>query len=160
MGVEIERKFLVKRERLPELTGGTPVKQGYLPTDGLVSVRPRVKGGAGFLTVKGPSTEDGLSRAEFEYPIPLEDAEAMLDGLCADRTVMKTRYEIVVGGRLWEIDVFGGANEGLIIAEVELDRADEDIDLPEWAGTEVTGDVRFFNQRLADRPWPEWGGDG
>lgn len=158
MGLEIERKFLVKRENLPELAGGVSVRQGYLPTEGLITVRTRIKGDKGFLTLKGVSSEDGMSRSEFEYGIPFEDAKAMMTEFCSGRLVEKVRYEVFVEGHRWEIDVFGGANEGLILAEIEIKDVNEQIVLPDWIDKEVTGDVRFYNQRLAVSSWTEWAG--
>ena len=160
MGVEIERKFLVRRERLPSLTGGVPVKQGYIPTENLTTVRIRVKGAEGFLTVKGPAGIDGTTRPEFEYGIPLADAERMLASFCGGRTVEKTRYEIPLGGHVWELDLFSGANEGLMMAEIELSDPDEEFVRPDWLDREVTGNLRYCNSRLLENPWPTWAEEG
>jgi adenylate cyclase len=158
MAIEIERKFLVDAHRLPSLPPGHLVKQGYIRTESFISVRARIKGLQGFLTVKGPSSEDGLSRLEYEYPIPLDDAHSIIDNLCDGGIVEKTRYEIPYGGWIWEVDVFTGSNRGLIIAEVELTASDLKIQIPDWAIQEITGDIRYYNLRLAESPWSEWGG--
>ncbi|MDF1567560.1 MAG: CYTH domain-containing protein [Spirochaetaceae bacterium] len=158
MATEIERKFLVDAQRLPSLPTGLQMKQGYIRTESFTSVRARIKGPQGFLTVKGPSSEDGLSRLEYEYPIPLDDAHSIIDNLCDGGIVEKTRYEIPFGGWNWEVDFFTGANSGLIIAEVELTASDSKIQIPDWAVQEVTGDIRYYNLRLAEFPWSEWRG--
>jgi adenylate cyclase len=154
MGLEIERKFLVEKGFVDGLSGGFRMKQGYIDTVGLSSVRARIKGDRGFLTIKGPRTEDGLSRPEYEYEIPLQDATQIVDSLCGDRVIEKTRYELRNGSHLWEIDIFQGKNSGLILAEVELTEIDEDVVIPGWVVAEVTGDVRFYNSRLSEHPWP------
>ncbi len=153
MGVEIERKFLVHRDRLPSPEWSTSIEQGYV-ADAVATVRVRIEDERGFLTLKGRPT--GLSRPEFEYPVPLEDARAMLDVLCASARIRKVRHRYQVGGHLWEVDVFGGENEGLIIAEVELQSATESMELPDWVDREVSEDPRFFNSALMHHPFREW----
>jgi CYTH domain-containing protein len=111
-------------------------------------------GSAAFLTVKG--RREGIGRAEFEYPIPAEDAAYMLDVLCQQALVEKTRYCVPVAGLTWEVDVFTGANAGLVIAEVELERADQAVELPAWAGQEVSTDYRYTNAYLAQHPYRSW----
>lgn len=155
MGIEIERKYLVEPELLPELTGGKLVKQGYIATESFNSVRARIKGGQGYLTIKGPSSEDGLSRSEYEYEIPLADAHHIINEICDGGIVEKTRYELQVGFFLWEVDVFSGTNEGLVMAEVELPDVSAVPELPAWACRELTGDVRYYNMNLARHPRPE-----
>ncbi len=150
---EIERKFLVNPERLPPLPEGTPIRQGYLPAI-CGTVRVRIAGPEAFLTIKGPT--EGLSRLEFEYPIPAEEARRMLDDLCDPAQIDKTRHRIEFAGHLWELDVFHGANEGLLLAEVELKREDEHVDLPPWAADEVSHDSRYQNSNLARKPFPTW----
>lgn len=154
VGTEIERKFLVRR--LPDLSGldGDPMVQGYLRADAGGSVRLRITGGGAWLTVKGPTREN--VRLEFEYPIPAEDARAMLDTLAVGSPVEKVRYRLNHEGYLWELDVFSGANEGLVIAEVELERPGDQPPLPGWIGTEVSGDERFYNASLAREPFSRW----
>ena len=153
MGTEIERKFLVRDRSILEGAAGVPYRQGYLSVDPARTVRVRSAGEHAFLTVKGIG--DGPSRAEFEYEIPLEDAEALL-AICEQSIVVKTRHRIEAGGRTWEVDVFGGANAGLVVAEVELPAADAAVAIPEWAGEEVTGDLRYYNSSLARHPFSAW----
>jgi adenylate cyclase len=154
VGTEIERKFLVRR--LPDLGGleGDPMVQGYLRADAEGSVRLRITGKGAWLTVKGP-TRDNI-RLEFEYPVPAEDAREMLDALSVGRPVEKVRYRIGYQGCTWELDVFSGANEGLVLAEVELERADAEPPLPDWVAREVSSDARFYNASLAREPFSTW----
>jgi adenylate cyclase len=150
MAVEIERKFLVREDTWMDGATGVRIAQGYLSLDPARSVRVRLAGENAWLTVKGAPS--GIHRAEFEYPIPADDARALLE-ICLPSVIDKTRYRIHFGGHLWEIDVFHGANEGLVLAEVEL--ADESImpDLPPWAGEEVSTDPRYHNSNLAVTPF-------
>lgn len=154
MAVEIERKFLVAR--LPELEGAVaePMVQGYLRADAGGSVRVRITGAGAWLNVKGPG--EGSRRLEFEYPVPSEDAREMLDALAVGHPVEKVRYRLEHAGYLWEVDVFSGDNDGLVIAEVELDREDESPPLPPWVGEEVTGDPRYYNASLTRTPFRSW----
>lgn len=154
MGREIERKFLVQG-RPWEGVPGTPYRQGYLASGYGVTVRVRLAGDRAYLTVKGPTS--GFSRDEYEYPIPPGDAASMLETLCGGRLVEKTRHLLVHAGRTWEVDVFVGANRGLVLAEVELESEDAAVELPPWAGAEVTGDYRYANAFLARRPFSTWG---
>ena len=154
MGIEIERKFLVRDRSVIEGSVGLPYRQGYLSTDPERTVRVRRAGDRGYVTVKGRSR--GPARAEFEYAIPAADADAMLDTLALRPIVEKTRHVVEAGGRRWEIDVFGGVNEGLVVAEVELDSADATLEIPAWAGAEVTDDPRYFNANLVAHPYSEW----
>jgi adenylate cyclase len=154
MATEIERKFLVSSEAWREGPPGTPICQGYLCKDPERSVRVRIKGEAGFLTVKGGSS--GIAREEFEYPVPVEDARCLL-GMCLPPLLEKVRYERWHEGRCWEIDEFGGLNAGLVVAEVELPDVSADLALPPWAGKEVSDDPRYYNLSLVDHPWFEWG---
>ena len=153
MAVEIERKFLVDRTRLPPLSNGVRIRQGYLCAQPDRTVRVRIGADNAWLTIKGATV--GISRSEFEYPIPVADAEQLL-ALCRPRVLEKTRYRLIVGDHCWELDVFDGDNAGLIIAEVELTRADEPFGRPLWAAAEVSGDSRYFNARLIEHPWPQW----
>jgi CYTH domain-containing protein len=154
MGIEIERKFLVRGDQWRSL--GTPVRyrQGYLAADIKRSVRVRVAGDRGLITIKG-STE-GITRAEYEYEIPRADAEAMLDQLCNRPLIEKNRTKISLNGVVWEVDEFFGANQGLIMAEVELNSPQQAIDLPDWIGEEVSTDPRYFNSNLVQHPFTEW----
>lgn len=155
MAVEIERKFLVCNDRW---RGGVErserFRQGYMVSDRVRSVRVRVAGDQAWLNVKSATV--GSRRAEYEYPIPREDAEQMLERLCRQPVLEKTRHWVRHGARLWEVDEFEGANAGLILAEVELEREDEPVDLPGWVGEEVTDDVRYYSARLAEHPYREW----
>ena len=156
MNVEIERRFLVAGDGWRGGADGTRLVQGYLAADAERSVRVRLTPDRAWLTVKGRTV--GSARPEFEYPIPRADAEALLD-LCLG-TVEKTRHRVAAGaaGLVWEIDEFAGANAGLVLAEIELRRADQDFPRPDWLGDEVTGDPRYANARLALAPWTTWDG--
>lgn len=134
---------------------GTPVPyaQAYLSRGDGVTVRVRIAGEKAFFTVKGPVV--GISRPEFEYPVPLEDAREMLM-LCKDPAIEKTRTRVPYESHVWEVDEFGGENQGLIIAEVELSSRDEEVALPPWVGIEVTGDPRYYNSNLAVHPYRDW----
>ena len=152
MGVEIERKFKVADDFRP--TGvGIPMAQGYLSRDPKRTVRVRIAGSRGFLTIKGENR--GAVRAEYEYAIPLAEARELL-ALCDAPLVEKTRYVENVGGHNWEVDVFHGANEGLVIAEIELSSETETFPMPMWAGAEVTGDCRYYNAALSAHPYSKW----
>jgi adenylate cyclase len=154
MGIEIERKFLVTDAGWKAL--GTPVllRQGYLNADPDRTVRVRIEGDVACLTIKGRSV--GAVRAEWEYPIPLQDAHELLDRLCAQPLVEKTRTRIPLGPHVWEVDEFLGANAGLVVAEIELSSEDEPFEKPVWIGEEVTGDARYFNSSLIQRPYTTW----
>jgi len=154
MGLEIERKFLVIGTAWQTLAAGALTRQGYLSSAAERTVRVRIAGDQGFLTVKGKSR--GLSRAEFEYAIPVEDAAAMLDGLCEKPLIEKTRYRVPFGAHTWEVDEFHGANAGLVVAEVELASANDEPALPPWVGREVSLDPRYFNANLVKRPFTTW----
>jgi CYTH domain-containing protein len=155
MPIEIERKFLVRREHWhPDRTEGVPYRQGYLSTDPARVVRVRIAGHRAVLTVKGPTS--GLSRLELEYAIPVREAVMMLEQLCPHPLVEKTRYRMTHDGRVWEVDEFSGENAGLILAEVELPSEATKITLPRWAGREVSGDPRYANANLACNPYARW----
>ena len=152
MAVEIERKFLVLPGWFPR-DGGDHIRQGYIASSAQCTVRVRTRGDRAYLTVKGPTI--GLSRPEFEYPIPLADAVEMLDQLCAV-VVDKHRHLEVHGAHTWEVDVFNGANDGLVLAEVEMQTEADVLTLPPWAGLEVTDEPRYRNSRLAQQPFSTW----
>ncbi|MEA5582774.1 CYTH domain-containing protein [Nodularia harveyana UHCC-0300] len=154
MPQEIERKYLLKEDSWRESASGTIYCQGYIATKDQTTVRVRIVGKQGYLTIKGPSVE--CSRLEFEYLIPVEDAEEMLNTLCQRPFITKTRYKIKWGDLIWEIDEFHGLNEGLIIAEVELTDPEQQIELPPWIGEEVSHDHRYFNSYLVKHPFSEW----
>ncbi len=156
MGVEIERKFLVRKPLFERAAAGvTPVAimQGYLESNERATVRVRIADDRAFLTVKGKVV--GISRSEFEYPIPREDAEKMLK-LALGGVIVKKRYNIPFEGHCWEVDVFEGDNAGLIVAEIELKSEDEPFTLPDFAAGEVTGITRYYNGSLMRRPFNTW----
>ncbi len=154
MGKEIERKFLLTGDGWRELAEGTHYRQGYLNSTKERVVRVRTIDQAGFITVKGITV--GAERLEYEYEIPLADANEMLDELCEKPLVEKSRYKVHHNGLVWEIDEFFGVNAGLIVAEVELESADQAFDKPEWVGEEVTGDPKYFNSNLIAHPYTTW----
>lgn len=155
MGIEIERKFLVHKEKWDAATKGTGtlLVQGYLFASAEKSVRVRIAGSKAFITIKGSTT--GATRAEFEYDIPLADAQQMLHTL-TETKIEKTRYKIEHDHKVWEIDVFDGPNSGLIVAEIELKSEHEKLTLPDWVATEVTDDVRYYNSNLTTNPYCNW----
>jgi len=155
MASEIERRFVVRGDGWRgAATGARRLRQGYLAREEGVTVRLRLEPGAARLTIKGPG---GLVRAEYDYPLPPAEAEEMLDRLCAGRRLAKTRHKVRHGGLLWEVDVFEGPLDGLVVAEVELPRPDHPLDLPPWAGREVTDDPRYANAALASAAAPPLG---
>jgi adenylate cyclase len=154
MANEIERKFLVRGNTWRGQDGGKRYRQGYLSTVKERTVRVRTTGDKGFITIKGESV--GATRSEYEYEIPLADANEMLDRLCERPLIEKTRYRVSHEGLAWEIDEFEGDNRGLIIAEVELKDETQSVTLPGWIGQEVTGDPRYFNANLVANPFSQW----
>lgn len=152
MATEIERKFLVQGDAWREAEA-IYYCQGYLNDDKHRTVRVRVVGEQAMLTVKGLTT--GVERVEFEYPVPVADAKAML-ALCPAPLIEKTRREISYAGYVWEVDEFLGDNEGLVVAEIELTSADEKFELPDWVGEEISDDVRYFNSALGRHPFKSW----
>ena len=152
--MEIERKFLVNKDLWRPKSKGHLYRQGYLSEVKERVVRVRVAVDKGFLTVKGVT--EGFSRLEFEYEIPIEDAHQMLDTLCETPLIEKNRYKEEHEGMLWEIDVFLGENEGLVLAEVELKRETGQFSLPAWIDKEVSEDPRYFNVNLAKNPFRQW----
>jgi CYTH domain-containing protein len=155
---ELERKFLVTGRDWKGSAAGTRLRQGYLSVDPARVVRVRVEGAAAAITVKGLTT--GIGRLEFEYSVPVRDADEMLDALCLRPLIDKTRYPIAAGGSLWQVDEFHGDNEGLVLAEIELQSAGQQFAVPSWLGREVSGDPRYFNSNLVSRPYRSWGQDG
>lgn len=155
-GLEIERKFLVVNESYKELaTSSTHIKQGYICSDRGRTVRVRIRGHQAFLTIKGPSFDNGLSRYEFEKEITLDEAEHLFR-LCGPGVIDKTRYLVPVGNHVFEVDEFYGDNEGLVVAEVELSSVDEVFERPTFLGIEVTGDRRYYNSMLTLKPYNTW----
>jgi len=155
MGLEIERKFLVHKDLWTALatSGAEKIVQAYLVNSPEKTVRVRIKGDQGFLTIKGIST--GATRAEFEYSIPVKEAEELIS-LFSLPLISKTRTTLVYAGKTWEVDVFEGENEGLIVAEIELQSESETFDLPPWADKEVTEDINYYNSRLMTHPYTQW----
>ena len=154
MGIEIERKFLVKNDLWKNNSvTGINYRQGYLNHDGNCSVRVRTEGQKANLNIKSATL--GIHRQEFEYSIPLDEANELLDLFCSS-TVRKKRYKISFAERIWEIDVFEEDNSGLIVAEVELNSTDEEIQLPPWVGDEVSAIKRYYNTELAKHPYKNW----
>ncbi len=154
MGKEIERKFLLKSDSWKEGAVGEVFRQGYLPTRDKCVVRIRVAGDKAYLTIKGKNA--GISRLEFEYSIPISEAEVLLNDMCETPIIEKTRYNVEHKGFLWEVDVFSGENEGLILAEVELETEEQQVKLPEWIGEEVSEDPRYYNSNLVKHPYSNW----
>lgn len=160
MAIEIERKFLVVDATWRTMAdAGTRYRQGYLSrvtgADAVrSSVRIRTDGTRAYLNIKSATL--GIRRQEYEYPLPLADADAMLADLCVGAIVEKTRYRVPVGRHVWDVDVFAGANAGLIVAEIELSREEETFERPAWVGKEVSGDPRYYNVCLAERPYSSW----
>jgi|TARA_B110000967_G_scaffold44736_1_gene44869 CYTH domain-containing protein len=154
--IEIERKFLVSSDAYrAEASSIITMTQGYLNSDPERSVRIRLTDQTGFITVKGKSNESGLSRFEWEKEISKTEAEALLK-LCEKTIISKTRYEVVVGNHLFEVDEFSGDNKGLVMAEVELGSEDEKFSKPDWLGDEVTGDLKYYNSNLSNAPFCNW----
>ena len=158
MGTEIERKFLVVGDGWRAGGEGTRIRQGYLMADDArrVAIRVRVHGERANLNIKAVRGDDLAVRDEYEYPIPLADADAMLDALCMDTPIEKVRHEVRHEGMVWEVDVFEGANAGLIVAEIELETRGQSFALPDWLGEEVSDDPRYLNQNLSKHPYREW----
>ncbi|WP_445360305.1 CYTH domain-containing protein [Microbulbifer sp. EKSA005] len=154
MAKEIERKFLVDKKAIASFTGGKRIKQAYISTESKAVVRVRVIGDHAYLTLKGESK--GITRTEFEYPIPFEDADEMIAELCDGPIIDKTRFIVEHEKHTWEIDIFHGDNDGLIIAEVEMQSESESVELPEWIDKEVTGDPRYYNSNLLYFPFKDW----
>ena len=155
MGTEIEHKFLLRDESWRgQVERSASMRQGYLMSNSRCSVRVRIADGQGFLNIK--SGVLGIQRSEYEYPIPLADAEELLDTLCENPLVEKTRHFVRHQGHLWEIDEFAGANAGLVVAELEVDHPDETFVRPDWLGEDVSRDIRYYNSQLARHPYTSW----
>ena len=155
MGIEIERKYLVDKEKFDKAdkAPGEFIRQGYIFASPEKSVRIRVTEDRGCITIKGKTK--GATRPEYEYEIKRDDAEEMLD-LFAETEIVKIRYSFLYYGNMWEVDVFECDNEGLILAEIELENEEEDFKIPEWVSDEVTGDERYYNSNLSKNPYKKW----
>ncbi|MBL1293259.1 MAG: CYTH domain-containing protein [Thiotrichales bacterium] len=155
MAQEIERKFLVKSDDWrKDADDGLAMVQGYLQSGEKSSIRVRLAGDRAWLNIKSATL--GISRSEYEYTIPLDDAKEMLANLCDQPLISKTRYHVNVAQHTWEVDVFDGDNEGLIVAEIELSAEDETFEIAEWAGDEVSLETRYYNVCLAKQPYKDW----
>lgn len=157
MGIEIERKFLVKHDGWRgAVTRSARYRQGYLDTGtgSACSVRVRIEGEEARLNIK--SAVLGTTRTEFDFPVPIEDANAILEQLCVRPFIDKVRYFVGHGGHTWEIDVFEGDNTGLVMAEIELDDANAEFPRPDWIGEEVSHDPRYYNVNLVTHPYKDW----
>jgi|SRR5690625_207413 len=156
MGIEIERKFLLRNDAWrQQADAGQEFRQGYLHSDASLAVRVRIADKTAWLTIKADAGD--IVRREFEYAIPVVDADSMLTHLCRQPLIEKRRHRLEHAGHVWEIDVFHGANAGLVLAEIELSRIDEDFARPPWLGEEVSTDPRYFNSSLSQHPFREWG---
>lgn len=157
--IEIERKFLVSEDGLAEAVAladsSERIVQGYLASSPAATVRIRLYGDKGFLTIKGKTGPSGMSRLEWEKEISLDEAQVLLT-LCGPKLIDKTRHKVPFAGHVFEVDEFHGDNAGLIVAEIELSSEDETFDRPEWLGKEVTGDVRYYNSALLRQPFTAW----
>ena len=154
--IEIERKFLVQSDAFKEEAfKETRITQGFLNTHKDRTVRVRVKGNSGYITVKGKSSKDGLTRFEWEKEINIKEAESLLK-LCEPTVIDKMRYEIRSGQHIFEVDEWGGDNSGLIVAEVELETENETFQKPDWLGEEVTGNIKYYNSLLSKHPYNTW----
>lgn len=154
MAREIERKFLVRSDEYKKAAASHLIRQGYICRDPERVVRVRIYGEESFVTIKGKP--DGLARPEYEYSIPVTDATELLDRLCVKPLIEKVRHELFFAGMIWEIDEFLGDNEGLVVAEIELDDEKTAFENPDWVGEEVTNDPRYLNSNLVERPFKEW----
>ena len=156
MSIEIERKYLVNNDKFKSLSHkATRITQGYLNSDKARTVRVRIMGDQGFLTIKGLSDQAGLSRFEWEKEITKEEAKALLK-ISEPGIIDKTRYEITVGNHIFEVDEFYGDNAGLVIAEVELENENEIVKKPDWLGEEVTGNKKYYNSQISIKPFKSW----
>ncbi|NHM06027.1 CYTH domain-containing protein [Flavobacterium sp. CYK-4] len=154
--IEIERKFLVVSDAfIAQAKAKHVIAQGYLNSDPERTVRIRISGESGFLTIKGKGNQTGTTRFEWETEISLLEAKPLLD-LCEKGVIQKTRYEVTVGKNTFEVDVFSGENEGLVLAEIELNHENETFEKPDWLGLEVTNDTRYYNASLSQHPYKNW----
>ena len=159
MADEIERKFLVKSaDWRSAVTANKTIKQGYMAVNDQCAVRVRITDSEAFLTIK--SSGLAIARKEYEYNIPFADAEEMMNKFCTSHKIEKVRYYVDYQDSLWEVDVFEGDNQGLVVAEIELRSVDEEVSLPPWAGLEVSADAKYRNNNLATHPYANWGATG
>ncbi len=157
MAIEIERKFLVKNTLWKtQVQSETRLQQGYLTESPKRSVRIRTGNERAFLNIKSQTSENGIERLEFEYEIPFADAQQLLSQAALKPFIEKTRYKVLHAGFIWDLDVFELENKGLIVAEIELESADQAFELPAWAGAEVSDDPRYYNMNLIRHPYSQW----
>jgi len=157
MPLEIERKFIVRNDEWRQLEiGSAPIEQGYFARTPHVNARVRIYGENGYITLKSAGGKDTLSRHEYEYKIPAADAAEMIRQFSIEAPIRKVRYDVPFAGNVWTVDVFEGANAGLVMAEIELESSDQAITLPDWVGDEVTNDPRYENSSLARAPFTTW----
>tara|TARA_B100001250_G_scaffold381162_1_gene373239 strand:- start:106 stop:570 length:465 start_codon:yes stop_codon:yes gene_type:complete len=154
MAIEIERKFLIKQKPFQMAKRSVKIRQGYILNEKAQVIRVREKGEEYFLTIKGNNV--GISRLEYDFPITKEDAEELILHFCKTALISKTRHYVIHNGHTWEVDEFHGSNEGLIVAEIELEAEDESFDIPDWVGEEVTKDPKYYNMNLAMHPYTSW----
>jgi len=155
MPTEIERKFLLKNDSWrKDADEGIHMVQAYMSSNDKSSIRIRIYGDSANLNIKSKTL--GIQRSEYEYPIPLEQAKEMLESLCDKPYIEKTRFHVMHDGHKWEVDVFAGENEGLIVAELELESVDETFTRPDWLGEEVSDDPRYYNICLVNHPYKNW----
>ncbi len=156
MAIEIERKFLLKNDNWKQsVVSSALIRQGYLANSDKASVRIRIDGDIANINIKSMTL--AITRQEYEYAIPVEDAEKLLTDLCQQPQIEKTRYIVMHEGHKWEIDVFAGDNAGLVVAEIELDSEDESFAMPDWAGQEVSDQIKYYNVNLINNPYSTWG---
>ena len=154
--IEIERKFLVQSEEFKAISfAKNEISQGYLNSNPERTVRVRIKGNQGYLTIKGKGNETGMSRLEWEMEIPVDEAKMLLN-LCESGVISKMRYEVKFGNHVYEVDEFFGENEGLVLAEIELKSEDEAFEKPDWLGEEVTNNEKYYNSYLRKNPFKNW----
>jgi adenylate cyclase len=154
--IEIERKFLVQSEEFKSISfAKNEISQGYLNSDSERTVRVRIKGNQGYLTIKGKGNETGMSRLEWEMEIPVDEAKMLLN-LCESGVISKMRYEVKFGNHVYEVDEFFGENKGLILAEIELQSEEEVFEKPDWLGEEVTNNDKYYNSYLSKNPFKNW----
>ncbi len=154
--IEIERKFLVQSEEFKAISfAKNEISQGYLNSNPERTVRVRIKGNRGYLTIKGNGNETGMSRLEWEMEIPVDEAKMLLN-LCESGVISKMRYEVKFGNHVYEVDEFFGENEGLVLAEIELKSEDEAFEKPDWLGEEVTNNEKYYNSYLSKNPFKNW----
>jgi CYTH domain-containing protein len=154
MASEIERKFLTQSNDYKSIAEGVPYTQGYICSGKGKVVRVRIAGTKGYITIKGP--QKGIKRSEYEYEIPVNDALEMLENLCTKPLIEKRRYSVSHEGFIWEIDEFHGENNGLVVAEIELEDENQKFSIPEWIGREVTGESKYYNSSLIKNPYSKW----